>query len=571
MKYKIIKILLLLLAFWSIRCANQLPPGGGEIDTIPPKIIELEPENRTINFQENYFEVGFSEYIDKRTFKDAIFISPPLDGIPELSWSGKYVRVYFPETLKKDVTYSVTIGTDVVDYNNRNRMDSAFTFAFSTGDRIDNGKIEGFIHTEKPSGVMLFAYKILSADSVYNSGDTINPALHKPDYISQTGNNGYYKLDYLSYGKYRVFAVMDEYRDRVFNPEQDLIGVPHQDVSLSEEDSSFFGLNFFINKIDTVAPRLLTAVMTDKNHILVSASEEPDTSTYKIDNFFVVDSSYRFLFKPIYIFKGKTKEKDFVLSVDTLLNPVNTYYLITNYLSDQKNNIRKADTIVITTVDRPDTTKPSIYSSVPNNNSNNIDYKKVEFVFKADDAFNIERLKDKIELTDTLKNIVPLSFKRIDDASWQVSPRSELKPETDYQIKFSYKEIVDAAGNTLGDSLFRYNFKTITGLEFTGLSGSVEYVDFGQNPILVLINKDNPSIMYKQVPTSDYKFSFERVIPGTYTLYCFLDKNGNNEYDIGFPFEFIPSEAFSFHNEEIKLPARWSVSNFRFVFNQKIF
>jgi len=137
--------LLLIPALLSFHCANQLPPGGGEADLIPPKIVSTYQENRTTGFGDNYFEIEFSEYVDKRTFKDAIFISPPVDGNLEVSWTNRYARVFFPSELRPDMTYSISIGTDVVDYNNRNRMDSAFTFAFSTGEKIDNGKIEGFV------------------------------------------------------------------------------------------------------------------------------------------------------------------------------------------------------------------------------------------------------------------------------------------------------------------------------------------------------------------------------------------------------------------------------------------
>ena len=60
------------------RCANQMSPGGGEVDKIPPEIIEVYPEVGTTNFSDNYFEITFSEYVDKRSVQDAIFISPAI-------------------------------------------------------------------------------------------------------------------------------------------------------------------------------------------------------------------------------------------------------------------------------------------------------------------------------------------------------------------------------------------------------------------------------------------------------------------------------------------------------------
>ncbi len=73
-----------------IRCANQLPPPGGEPDNIPPIIVEVYPADGTINFDENYFELEFSEYVDKRSVTDAIFISPFIEGALEYSWNGTY-------------------------------------------------------------------------------------------------------------------------------------------------------------------------------------------------------------------------------------------------------------------------------------------------------------------------------------------------------------------------------------------------------------------------------------------------------------------------------------------------
>jgi len=558
--------LTLAVAFISLRCANQLPPQGGEPDTVPPTIVELYPENRTTNFTDDYFEVQFSEYVDKRTFKDAIFISPPIDGNLKVSWTNRYARVWFPSALKQNVTYSITIGTDVTDYNNRNRMDSSYTFAFSTGSKIDNGKIEGMVTDEKPSGTMLFAYKF--------EADTVDPSKHKPDYISQAGTTGYYKLDFLAPGKYRIFAVRDEYRDRIFQPEQDFIGMPQKDIILSETDSSYFGLNFQLQKIDTIPPKLFSALMTDRHHILLTFSEEPDTSSYKKDNFTFVDSNYKFISSPLFVYKGKTKENELVLIADTLFKQDNNYFLLSRPLKDLKGNISSVDTVPVTLSEKPDSLQTTIYYTLPNQNSMDVDYAFPCFVFKFEDAIDMlggaDSLPSLIEFSDTSKNKIKFDFVKLDDASFKITAAEELKPETNYRIRFKGTGLRDAAGNRFRDSLYNYTFKTITGLEFTGLSGVVKYVDSTQNPLLILRNKDIPSLVYKQKVKSDNTFSFERVTPGTYFLTCLLDANDNGEIDPGFPFPFVPAEAFSNFREEIKLPARWSVTNFTFIFNERI-
>jgi hypothetical protein len=176
---KIIKyIILLFTGIFIAGCANQIAPGGGEVDKIPPEIIEIYPADGTINFKDEYIEFGFSEYVDHRSTQDAIFISPALEETPEYDWSGKYVRLYFTKPLRDSTTYVVTIGTDVVDLNNKNRMAKAVSLTFSTGSKIDRRVAEGKVFEQKPDGVLIFAYRM----------DTKNPAdtilLKKPDYVS---------------------------------------------------------------------------------------------------------------------------------------------------------------------------------------------------------------------------------------------------------------------------------------------------------------------------------------------------------------------------------------------------
>ncbi len=84
-------LIFILLSFILIKCANQLPPPGGEPDSIPPIVVEFYPPNGTINFDENYFEIEFSEYVDKRSVTEAIFISPFIEGAFEYSWNGTAV------------------------------------------------------------------------------------------------------------------------------------------------------------------------------------------------------------------------------------------------------------------------------------------------------------------------------------------------------------------------------------------------------------------------------------------------------------------------------------------------
>ncbi len=555
---KQVKNLLLLLAVMMLsNCANQLPPGGGEIDKIPPQIIDVYPPKGTINFKDDYFELEFSEYIERRSLQDAIFISPAIEGSLDLDWSGKSVKVNFPSKLKDSTTYVVTIGTDVVDYNNKNRMAESFNFTFSTGNEIDKKIISGKVFDEKPAGIMIFAYKM--------GVDTANPFSNKPGFISQTGNDGSFKLLGLSEGTYRIFAVKDEYRDLLFQPEQDLIGMPFKDIIFTKEDTLFNPLNFFLTKVDTLKPRFISASMTDRFHILINFTEEIDTSVINPKNFYIYDSTSNSKSIPLYAYKGNTKNTEMVLA-DTSYFPSNhDVYLIADSIKDLSGNIYSNDQTQINLSEKPDTVKLNIYKTDPQNYSRDIDFIESKFVFYLNDAFNISALKQNIIFQDTLGRRMGFKIKILDDATFIISPDNKLEPAKDYLIKINMSNFKDAAGN-IADTVFTYKFTTISGFDFTGITGQINNVDVNENPVLVLAGIDKTKVVYSKNLNRNYKFNFDRVQPGKYIFWCYFDRDSSKSYTYGYPYPFKLSEQFSFYPDTLNLKARWVQTDVNFNF-----
>ena len=194
-----------------------------------PKSSRSIPPPNTTEYSSSRISLEFTKYVERRSVEESIFISPYVKDI-EFDWSGREVELNFRDPLRKNTTYVVTVGTDVVDLNNRNRMAHAFSFAFSTGARIDRGEIRGRVYDEKPVGVMIFAYQL---DSL--KADTLNPMKQKPDYITQTGNTGDYSLTHLAFGNYRIMAVRDEFRNLVYDPETDAMSTAPTDIRLDEQ------------------------------------------------------------------------------------------------------------------------------------------------------------------------------------------------------------------------------------------------------------------------------------------------------------------------------------------------
>ena len=541
-------------------CANQLPPGGGEVDKIPPRIVNVYPENGTTNFSDDHFTLDFSEYVVKRTVKDAIFISPAIDGDLETDWTGTSVDVYFPNKLRDSTTYIVTIGSDVVDYNNKNHMAESFSFTFSTGNEIDKRVIKGKVFSDKPSGVLIYAYKTVEHD-------TIDPSKIKPDFISQTGKDGSFSLLGLSAGIYRVFAVLDQYRDLLFQSSQDEIGMPYTDVSLSEKDTLFSGLNFFLTQADTVKPRLISAVMTDRNHILVKVSKDIDSTCIKSTNFFVYDSTDNKKFNPIYAFKGNTKQDEIAIVLKDSLNDRGDNYLFVDELSDRLGNTQFNDNAHITVSTRMDTSKPGIFRTSPLNNTDNADFQHQQFTFYFNDAFDSLLAKKGITFSDTLGNKIPYSINFIDDASFQIIPAVKLKTMKKYRIEIKLNYFKDAAGNFF-DSTYIYKFTTLNGLDFTGLSGDIKNVNLKKNPKLILQSTSNINQVYKTDVLANSKFQFKRIDAGKYLLWYYYDTDSSNTYTYGWPYPFKKAEEFDFYPDTLNLRPRWTITDLSFQFNK---
>jgi hypothetical protein len=554
-KYFIIIIQGIILA----GCANQLPPGGGPVDTVPPKIMESYPVSGTTNFTDDYIEFDFSKYLDKQTLNGSLFISPAIEGDLNLDWTGTSVRIKFPQKLIKNKTYVVTIGTDLEDYNNHNRMSAAYNIAFSTGDKIDKGEITGKVFDPKPDGVMIFAYII--GDSV------INPMVKKPDYISQTGAGGSYRLLGLAPASYRIYAVRDQGHDLIYQPEQDDIGMANTDVKLTESDTLYPGLNFFLTKVETVKPRLVTAVMTDKFHILVNFSKEIDSSIIRSNNFMIIDSTGKKTVKPVYAFKGNTKPTEIVLVTKNDFPAKDEVYLIADTIKDKFSNIFTNDFAQITLNEKPDTTKPGITNTVPIRGSSSVDFQGTNILFYFNDAFDTSTAKSKIVFSDTSGKKIPYNVFFMDDASFKITALHDLEANTDYIIKLDLNGFRDAAGNAY-DSVYQYKFKTINGLDFTGVSGTTENVDFSQNPVLILQGVDGEKDTYQFALNNSNKFNFDRVQAGKYSLWGYYDTDSSKSYSFGKSFPFKPAEKFYFYPDTLNLRARWTVTNTKFIFKK---
>lgn len=544
--YSIAVILLFLTG-----CANMQPPDGGEVDRIPPEVVEVTPANGTTLFKGKEIELKFSEYVDKRTFKDAVFISPALEKGFEVEWSGKTATIIFNEELKPDVTYNITIGTSVIDINNSNNMAKAYSYAISTGDVLDKGTILGKIYDKDPNKVFVFAYRL------GNPEDSL--LKRKPDYVTQVGPSGEYVLTGLAQGDYRLFAVGNSFGDLIYNLNTDKIGILNRDVTLAQNDTAKGNLDFQLTKFDTIPPVLQKAVMTDQNHLLLSFNEDVTATSLSPVNIQLADTSGKIQITPKYVYQTSGKTKDIALSVTGIVDPTRGLMIRLSGVEDIAGNESGMLESEVPISDKKDTTPVSISQITPVD-LNNVSIDSPELTFFLDDGVDLSFVSQVIQVTDTSKKSVKFEATKLDDASFKVKINQRLSSGYNYLVKTNLQDLVDAAGN-IRDTLITTKFTVYNSANFTGLSGNIKGVT--GNFLVVLEDPDNASKRYITSLNTNGNFEFGEVVPGKYKLWIFDDRKGNKEYYHGSlsPYEY--SARFFVLPTIIELIPRWVTFDFK--------
>jgi len=533
-------------------CANQLPPSGGEPDTIPPEVTGVYPVNGTTNFTDNYLEIEFSEYVKRNNAREAVFISPTIQGDIEYSWSGKALTIEFDEPLKPNTTYTVTAGSDFEDENNRNKLAEPFVFAFSTGERIDNGKISGKVFDKNPSGIVVIAYRM---------NDSIpNPKVDKPDYISQAGANGEFRLMGLAPDNYRVFALRDDFKDFLYKVEQDEYSAPPLDIALSLEDSLYENLYFKMAKEDSTLPELTNATMTDRYHILLEFSEFIDSSRVEKSKITVIDSVSGTQFSPVYFYKGNASAKQYYIVLGDSLDIEKDYTISIKDFYDYEDNYQPESGISFVASDRPDTTAPGIIKTATNFDKNLVDYEHAFVEVYFNDGFTGAAVKPAIKFVDQNDKELGISTKFPDDASLRVELAQKLEPRSKYRLLIDLSKFNDLARNKL-DSLHTIEVTSSSELDFSGISGRItgKYTD--GNLIVVAEEAAKKGTILQVAADSTGVYEFRQVKPGKYLVWVYGDKNSNSKYDNGGIDPFSYAEEFSYFRDTLNLRPRWPVGD----------
>jgi hypothetical protein len=556
-RHQLPSFLVFLLSLLCVRCAGELPPSGGPVDTVPPKIVATYPEPNTVNFSDNKIIIEFDKYVEEPSVEGSVFISPALEQL-EFDWSGKKVEIRFTQKLRPATTYVLNVGTDVVDVRNRNRMDKAYSLAFSTGGTIDSGSTSGRVYDENPEGVMIFAYR---HDSLARR--TLDPSVEKPHSLTQTGKEGSFSLTHLSLGAYRLFAVRDDYKNLLYDAGIDQIGMYHADVVLDSTRSSFGNVNFQLTKEDTTQPQLFSAVALNRNHVLLRFSKPLDPKRFSGNAFSVVDTLTGEHLQARDGFVDLQNRSSLVL-VTSDQKPETGYRVVGDSIFDTTGHAlsTKSNSATFGSVALADSLAPRIVTISVRDSARQVPFDvRIQICF--DDVVKQQDFEKAFSLFDSSRVRVSGVFGWETHAAVSFVPRTELQSRAWYRLRLPLSAVIDLGGNRGEDSVLVVNFETVDKHQFGSLEGEVvdETGSEAQSAIVVTAKTayEGDRRVYNVRLLHAGKFQIPRIGEGSYTLSAFRDDDNNGEYSYGKLFPFRPSELFAFYPDTVKVRARWPV------------
>ena len=150
-------------------CAVMEPPPGGPEDRMPPYILKVRPRQDSARVaRDTEIEIIFSEKLDEDSFKNRIFLYPPVE-FDKVDVDGDKLKIRFRELLP-ETTFSVFIKKGFKDHHQVASKKNEL-FYFSTGDTIASGEISGFIlFKEKPDSNGVAKLYEMMPDTLVNVG-----------------------------------------------------------------------------------------------------------------------------------------------------------------------------------------------------------------------------------------------------------------------------------------------------------------------------------------------------------------------------------------------------------------
>ncbi len=506
-QHYLIRSSLYFFVIFIVSCANMVSPSGGPKDTTSPYLISSVPEMNSLNVNSKEIVLTFNEFIDLKNIQNEFIISPG-NIEADIKKDGKKLRINLSEKPAENTTYILNFGNAIIDYT-ENNIAKDFKFIFSTGNTIDSLSISGNIldafKLEPIKDALVCLYSNPDNDSIVYK--------KKPDYTVRTNEQGVFKFTNLKENDYKVFALLEENNNKIYDSENEQIAFLDTIIKL-KNNVQLSNMNMFkeiplkkklINKAITYQKIELTYNKSNNTKIM-NLDENIDTIIYSknsdsISVYFKekIDSTSIYTYEANktdtlkFKFTKNLKKKDFNIFID---NKINEKYVSIN--NSDLFKVANTDSIILFE------DSLNVKFNLIRNNYNNY---LVEYNFIADKKYELY-------LGDS-------SF-----ISYEGVKNKKLKSNLIFKKIEDYGSIIINLSNK-------------------------------ENKIYELINEKNDIIRRSINPTENINYTF--LNPGSYRLRIIHDENNNGNWDTGNYIKNKQAEKVEYYLNPIKVRANWDL------------
>jgi uncharacterized protein (DUF2141 family) len=552
-----------LLVSFLLYCAKISPPPGGPVDKTGAEVLATTPANGATKVaKSDVISIDFSEAIAKQTVENAIFISPSPSTEPKLKWKGKTLLIVLADSLAENTTYVINIGSEIKDLRN-NPMANSYTFAFSTGDSVDAGKIQGTIFQEGKtvSGIAVGLFDFERPDS-----RICNDSLY-PSYLTLSGKEGEYALEFLPDGRYFVLAFDDKNKNRLLDFPAESFGVPDKTIVIAASHPEARA-DLYLSRADTSAISILSATASDVGLLKARFSRAITTDSIRnnLDRIVLISPSDSLHVRH----PQSVKEKFGALSANYSFYfadlPEGDYRLRVpaTILGRRKEAGGEVESGLIKYKPGADDNPPALESVSHSGRTVFPSEKTISVCFSEPVRRN--RLDSAaVRVTDSDSSLYELNFIWPDDFNLDLSVR-DLAWGKACALTVNTADVIDLSGKSAGDSIAQFVFHTYYQDSLGLVSGTIDYApDIDTGGIAYLTFTSISSDFSRTEPVLGTAFNIQ-MPPGKYILHGYLDRNGNGARDLGSLCPFDYAETASIYPDTVRVRARFETAELEFIF-----
>ena len=517
-------------------CARVGSPVGGKKDSIAPILIGSNIDSPRINVSRNIKELrlDFDEYITLDKITKNLIISPPIKKIKKIlpsSIANKYVLIQWSDTLQANTTYNFNFGNSIKD-NNEGNVLKYFNFAFSTGEKIDDLYISGETkNLVKPKSTNSSGSASKTSNLVvglYKDSDSINYK-EKPYYITMADPDGYYELNYLSKGNYKILAFEDVNENSVFDTGSENVAFLKDSVSI-EANVSGLNLDLYPSKTPfkykeiKEIPGGILMLFEGKQDAIKVFSVTDELKNYKVTQQPRSDSVFVwFDAKSENI--GIEKSNQIKLSYDT---PKKQDTVSVFYRMNPKNEM------------------------LLSNNGGNLLPPNNDFVFSSNFAIDQIDTSTWTLVSDSISQ--PFSAKISETNPFNIVLKSDFKQGKKYSLTVPKETVKSYFDKNLKS--YRFDFEADKSENYGSIT--IRLSNTPKEKFWLQLLNSKGDVKYQQyVQNSEIKFSV--VKPDTYSVRILVDQNGNGFWDSSDFENQIFSEPAYLFSKKITARPMWEI------------